>query len=80
MGRRDDSLGLRELPCYLCGENLDPSSPDVWRRVQGWERPRRAGGTNQLVCREVIPGLLAHPECVALARAGASPDQEILDV
>jgi hypothetical protein len=78
MTRRDDSLGLRELPCVLCGELLDPASPGTWYRIQGFERPRRQGGANQIVLREVIPGLMAHDACVALARAKAHPGQGTL--
>lgn len=67
--------------CALCSLPLDPNSPDVWRRVRGWERraPRassRRGGSD-IVLRELEPEW-ACADCVRRLQRGVAVRQEAL--
>jgi len=63
--------------CPLCGQSIDPTSPYVWQRVEGWERKRKQGGTNAIALRRTRQEW-AHPACVTLARDGYSGQETIL--
>jgi hypothetical protein len=52
--------------CAFCDELVDPDQ--AYRKVEGWELPRPAGGANQITLRRVT-GDYAHAACVTLAVA-----------
>jgi hypothetical protein len=59
----------------MCGEEVSTSI--AYQRVVGWARPRRAGGVNQVVLREVREEF-ACQGCIDRARAGLPAGQERL--
>lgn len=61
--------------CAFCGEPVDITASNGWLRgVKGWEEPRKGGGANRIVLREVEPRY-AHRRCVFLVQHGVSQDQ-----
>lgn len=65
-----------EVRCFYCGE-LIPSSRGAHARVTGWEKARKAGGTNALRVRERT-GEWAHDRCVDMKSRGHDPLQRQL--
>ena len=64
--------------CYFCGEPLNPQSPTIWHRVQGWDRKGAAGGSD-IALRERIPGgPFACNVCIGRQKAGINPGQTSL--
>lgn len=62
--------------CALCGHYVDPNSRSTYRRIEGWDRKGKAGGSDITLRRPT--GELAHAYCVDRAKAGISPEQEAL--
>jgi len=62
--------------CTFCGEPVRPRDPLVWHRVEGWERPGKAGGSD-ITLREQVDGF-ACARCVALKKMGVDVRQETL--
>jgi hypothetical protein len=51
--------------CVVCELEVDDAVMSVARRIAGWEAVRRsAGGANAVIDRVVLPGHVAHVECV----------------
>jgi hypothetical protein len=46
--------------CTFCHDGLSLRGTDYYRRVQGWEKPRRQGGTNAIVLRDPLPVYACH--------------------
>jgi hypothetical protein len=67
---------MNGLTCPFCGKPVGPRDPGVWHRVEGWERPGKAGGSD-ITLREPREGL-AHAECVAMKKMGVDPQQDPL--
>lgn len=62
--------------CSFCGREV-PSLRTGYQRVQGWTKPRAAGGANQITGRELLPEY-ACELCVSRIRDGLSPRQATL--
>ena len=61
--------------CELCGKPISESDEHyAYHRVSGWERGRKAGGTNAIRCRE-RDGAMAHERCVDKDAAGVPANQ-----
>lgn len=63
--------------CHFCGDPIDPTGRQTWRRVEGWERKataaaRRSG--SDIALRQPRDEY-AHDLCVSRARSGLSPLQ-----
>ena len=65
------------VPCSLCGEPVDAFSPRVYRKVVGYERTRKAGGTNALALRQPLEEW-AHLHCIEKVKHIGSARQESL--
>lgn len=68
--------------CPFCGRPVDPTSPNTWQRVVGWQRiagVRASGkhGGSDIRLRDTRQEW-AHPHCVSLAKDGISVGQEAL--
>lgn len=63
--------------CLFCSVPVEPNSTRVYRRVRGWEHPRRDGGTNALALREPLDEF-ACSTCIDRQRAGVAPTQGAL--
>jgi hypothetical protein len=48
------------------------------RRIKGWEQPRKQGGTNHVVMKQVIPDRYLCQMCVKMNRLGINPEQKEL--
>lgn len=66
-----------KVDCHFCGDQLDTSMGRVSQFVSGWERRRRAGGTNAIILRKVHPQWACY-ECIEKLRAGIDPAQQRL--
>ena len=64
-----------EPKCSICDTPVRPRDKEVWTRVQGWERPGRAGGSDIVLREAVSPTVFACPTCIAGIRAGVHVDQ-----
>ena len=68
------------VSCYFCGEPVDPTARDTYRRVVGWERKAvsesRKGGSD--IVLRTAGDELAHGRCVLMVKTGLSPAQETL--
>lgn len=62
--------------CEGCG-NMEPSQL-MCRRIKGWEQPRKQGGTNHVVMKQVIPDRYLCQMCVKMNRLGINPEQKEL--
>lgn len=62
--------------CTFCGHEVS-SLRTGFQRVQGWTRPRAAGGANQITGRELLPEY-ACDRCIGRLRDGLSPGQASL--
>ncbi len=62
--------------CVFCGKPVDTNNRSTYRRVTGWDRPGKAGGSD-IVLRERLQQW-AHPFCVDRQRDGVSVHQETL--
>jgi hypothetical protein len=60
---------MYEVKCEFCGEPVDAQSKETWHRVEGWERPGKAGGSDIALRRRTGKGF-AHPMCVRRAQEG----------
>lgn len=63
--------------CAECGQPLNPLDPNVYQRVQGYERKaigasRKSG--SDIVCRSPLQEF-AHSHCVSRLKMGLSPGQ-----
>lgn len=66
--------------CHYCGSQVDPTAPDVWHRVIGWERKataasRRSG--SDIALREPFEEFACHG-CIKLKQDGISPTQRAM--
>ena len=62
--------------CAFCNEQIDPNSRYTWRRMQGWHRPGKAGGSDVRL-RETLDGY-AHDHCLSRVMEHIHPAQETL--
>lgn len=62
--------------CELCGEPVT-TTRNAYRRVSGWEKPRKRGGTNAIVLRKPTDEW-AHDRCIDLAKQGRLGQESIL--
>ena len=62
--------------CTFCGEPVNPRSRSTYTRMQGWDRPGKAGGSD-VVLRERLAEW-AHPWCIDRERNGIHAQQETL--
>ena len=66
--------------CYFCGEPVDPTARDTYRRTVGWERKAlgetRKGGSD--IVLRAAGDELAHGRCILMVKTGLSPAQESL--
>lgn len=46
------------IRCIDCGNEVDPTKPGVYRKVEGWEKVRYGGGANQIIFRRETGDLL----------------------
>lgn len=53
--------------CTFCGRDIDPNSRYTYRRIQGWHRPGKAGGSD-ITLREPM-GIFACPGCITLRKS-----------
>lgn len=66
------------MKCELCPRDILPHEErHAYRLVQGWAKPREAGGTNALALREDL-GPRAHASCVRLKADGIAVGQGTL--
>lgn len=68
--------------CPFCGRSVDPTDPNTWQRVTGWQRMagiRASGkhGGSDIRLREPQQEW-AHPACVTLTKDGIGVHQEAL--
>ncbi len=68
---------MYEVRCEFCGEPVDAQSRETWHRVEGWERPGKAGGSD-IALRRRSSEKFAHAHCVRLEQQRVSPLQEAL--
>jgi hypothetical protein len=66
---------------YNCGREVDPLSPNTYRRVAGWERKaiaatRKSG--SDIVGREPLGEDFACDVCIGRIRRGVAPTQEAM--
>lgn len=66
------------LACFYCGDPVDPTDASAWRRVRGWDRRGRAGGSDIVMREPVVPGVMAHASCVERVKAVGTVDQGTL--
>ena len=57
------------VKCEFCGEPVDAELRETWHRVEGWERPGKAGGSDIALRRRTGEGF-AHPMCVRREQQG----------
>lgn len=60
--------------CSYCEEPVDQYHRDTWRRISGWERQRRGGGTNHVALRKPS-GHYACSQCMSMLLEGRHPMQ-----
>ena len=63
---------MNELRCVRCGDPIRPKR--AWRKVSGWEKGRKSGGTNALALREPEDKFMCEP-CMTLARMKVPPQE-----
>lgn len=62
--------------CEGCAAEVWPGHAGTWTRIEGWDSPREAGGTNHVVLREVAkPERFLCNACMTLKRSKLSPGQ-----
>jgi hypothetical protein len=69
-------MSFDKIYCESCDEPI-PSIQDAWQKVEGYERPRRGGGTNHVALRETFNVFVCN-RCMTLLRAGLDAKQETL--
>ncbi len=69
---------IYEVKCDFCGQPVDAQSKETWHRVEGWERPGKAGGSDIALRRRPAVGLFAHDHCVRLERGKLQATQEAM--
>lgn len=60
------------IACAFCGRPIDRPTT-AYQKVEGWDRHRRAGGTNALTLRRPLPEY-ACEGCIAIQKAGAGQE------
>lgn len=63
------------MTCSFCREPVSENT--AYQRVEGWTKPRAAGGANQITLRELQPQFCCYA-CMAKLRAGLDPNQSSL--
>lgn len=63
--------------CSACNCLMDERVDTVWEKVEGWVKPRDAGGPNALSLRKPL-GVFMCDACMSKLRAGLSVDQMVL--
>jgi len=58
--------------CHYCHNEIEPNSPDTYRRSTGWVQNRRP----TLIALASPDGGFACAPCVTLAKLGGTPDQQ----
>jgi hypothetical protein len=64
--------------CAECGKPVNPADPNVYQRIQGYERKALAASRksgSDIVCRSPVQQF-AHAHCVHRLKHGLSPTQE----
>lgn len=69
-------LPLAGRACSFCQQPVDPHGPRTYRRVVGWTRPRREGGTHALRLRRELDEY-ACADCVDSMAAGNAPQDSL---
>lgn len=64
------------IHCLFCSREI-ASVQQAYRRVVGWEKPRRGGGTNALAVRQPTD-VFACSICIDKLRRGIDPKQASL--
>lgn len=59
--------------CDRCGKPVNHRT--AWYSVEGWAKPRDAGGANHIALRRPT-GRLMHDGCMHLALSGVADDQQ----
>lgn len=62
--------------CQFCKKPVDPNSRFTWRRMEGWARPGKAGGSD-IRGREARPGF-AHDDCLSRHLDGTQGQDTLL--
>ena len=73
----DSVFGPPTVGCVFCGEQVDPNSRRTWRKVEGFERHRDAGGTNAIALRHQLDVWACDP-CISKQKTGLAPGQGTL--
>lgn len=63
--------------CSECEREVQPGKPGTYTRIEGWDTPRSAGGTNHIVLRETKDEYLCS-SCAVKLQSGVNTKQAAL--
>ena len=65
------------VTCAFCARDVDAESKETWHRVEGWERPGKAGGSDIALRQRVREGW-AHDHCIRMEQGRIPALQEAM--
>lgn len=62
------------VPCSLCGEEVNSDAYGIFRKVEGWVQTRQQGGAHGVTFRKELHEY-AHEVCVSMQRKDINANQ-----